>query len=167
MPCTARPSYPKWQAPHSARCLRGWMLQRFCAGSFASRGCTRFSAKAFARDQLISQKVLQRMPKTVQKPPPKGSLERPGLPWEHSGGSWALSGATWGAQVGPREGNMGQLCANLVPTWGQKRVHMSPRGTSERPSRGPEGFPRAFFGKRNRKIEFCCKPTFSLGKPHF
>ena len=41
---------------------------------------------------------------------------------------------------------------------------MSPRGTSERPSRGPDGLPRAIFGKRNRKIVFCCKPAFSLRK---
>ena len=139
---------------HAAKVLCRIIYQQGLYEVFCKSVCARPT-------QLISQKVFQRMPKTIQKPPPKASLERPGTPWEHSGGSWALSGATWGAQVGPRGGNMGQLWANLVPTWGQKRVHMSPRGTSERPSRGPGGLPRAIFGKRNRKIEFCCKPTFS------
>ena len=115
---------PKWQAPHSARCLRGWMLQRFCAGSFASRGSTRFSAKALARDQPSSSakkcsRECQKRSKTLPQRGPWSVLGHPGSTqgapercrgrlggpkWAQEGATWANFGPTW-CQLGLKRGS--------------------------------------------------------------
>ena len=107
---------PKWQAPHSARCLRGWMLQRFCAGSFASRGSTRFSAKALARDQPSTS--AKKCPEKAQNGPKTSPKGVPGASWATLGALRGLLSAVGDDLGGPSGAKRGQH----GPTLGQLGV---------------------------------------------
>ena len=56
---------PKWQTPHSARCLNGAGRRRFCDEVLPARGSANVSAKSLPQHQ----KPTKRIPKASQNPP--------------------------------------------------------------------------------------------------
>ena len=125
----ARASYPKWQASHSARCLRGRMLQRFCAGSFASRGFTRFSAKALARDQPSTS--AKKCPEKAQNGPKTSPKGVPGASWATLGALRGLLSAVGGDLGGPSGAKRGQH----GPTLGQLGANLGSKEGPHEPKR--------------------------------